>query len=771
MIHALFVTFLLLLLEGKIVNKDYCDPVIYKEACTDKSSRLDFNRQNKNNDIHKHISLKIYATNGETSLISTMLLFYTNTNEYHNAFMIGANQFEKYKRITGESKLRYNNEITILAKSIKHDVPYSIITTSDRVGVYDPDHNNYLQNAYTSYLPLTTDSGDITTLTTINTPQWDPFMYYDALLSLDRYSSIWDHYNILRVEKHTISLRYNENAQLQDDRDDFDGIVKIHCGLPSQSDIIQHKIQSKVCLVRNVLPHGNVSSSSSGLIVNGVYYPHYKLVIDLSLRVNSIPTDLYLAWKENSLMDIAIGLQSFNTTTTTNALSSSYSFILTSKFEFEMNEHNVIIIGVDLLHHFPLIEYSVDNNQFNVWYHTHIYYTHQYEWLQILSIFLLLTLLVCFFFWIMDINYLVFGQLLNYDALVTLKLKGMVYFSFRQIVFEILSIAVTILLWIFGSIYILDNKTGQPPMFQFASSFYRQIFGLFLLLSISHTFILALIITLTNQMNRKMINYQLARLDRFFTSSAYGTRRSILIGPVQSTTITHHNSDDDDDDDDEKRVITYGASQLFLFGDNGENETMEKKKKKKKKSKNRVKEDSKDRVNRRRKEQDDAEKQERSFYESYHLLVTPSPYPLVLIRNLTFVVITLSSTICILLFDNNNVYRLYMVIISYLMTYFMAYYILLLFIYLTSKTARAKKDSIYILYILFLIVEIAIFIAFVLWSVNSIHLNYFEHINSIYSTVLIYCFVITMVSMIILFAFATIKFEIDRHLLTRYHIS
>jgi hypothetical protein len=359
----------------------------------------------------------------------------------------------------------------------------------------------------------------------------------------------------------------------------------------------------------------------------------------------------------------------------------------------------------------------------------------------------------------MDINYIVFNQLLNYDAMITLKLKGMVYFAFKQAIYEILVITVTILLWILGSIYIIDNgRASQSPMFENDYSVYRQIFGLFLLLSIPHAVILTFIIVFTNHVNRKAINYILSHFDGLFTSSPYSTRY-IKIGQVQSTTVTVQN---------EETTITYGSSisNSFLFGDNEMNVTPVTKKKK-----NKVKEDEEDRQARRAREQAEAEKQERSFYEKHHLSVVAAPYPLVLIRNLTFVVVTLSSTICILLFDNNNVYRLYMVVIAYLMTYFFAYYILLLLIYLTTKSVRAKVDSIYFLYLIFLMLEIVLFIAFVLWSVNSIHLDYFEHINSIYSTVLIYCFVITMTSMIILFAFATIKFEIDRHLKMRYHIT
>jgi hypothetical protein len=251
-----FILFFTIMIDCKIVNRDYCDQVLYKEACIDKSARIDFNRQNKNSDVHKHLSLKLYANNGETSLISTMLLFYTSslTSEYHNAFMLGSNQFEKYKRITAESRLRYNNELTILTKAIKLPLPFSVITTNDRTGVYDPDQNNYLQNAYSRYLPLSTQTGGVaTTLTaTIDTPYWDPFMHYDALLSLDRYSSIWDHYNILHIEKDTVSFRYNEHAQLSQDKEDYDDIIQIQCDLPSETDIARHKIHPKSCVVRNV---------------------------------------------------------------------------------------------------------------------------------------------------------------------------------------------------------------------------------------------------------------------------------------------------------------------------------------------------------------------------------------------------------------------------------------------------------------------------------------------------------------------------------------
>jgi hypothetical protein len=817
--------------SGKIINKDYCDPVLFKEACIDKTLRIDFNRISKQADVHKHLSLRIYAHSKETSLINTMIIFHTDTNSYHNAFMIGSSQMTKYNKITRESRLSYNDEITIITKSVKFTTPFTVINTYDRQRIYDPDHNNYLKDAYRSYLTTTTSNAqenddDMLSLyhqqrylqsvltrthSEINMPTtWEPFVLYDALLSLDRYSSIWDQYNVLSIERTQLSLRYNEQGQLSDELEDFNEIIRIQCKDPSSEEVAQRKIHPKSCIIHNIfqlieattttkkIMEENNNTTTKGVIVNGKFYANYKVVIDLTLRTNSIPIDLYLEWKKDKNVGITIALSSVqngdnNVSSLEAATTSSTSFVLNSNFDYHLNDNDVILVGVDLLYHFQKIEYSVDANQIHLWVQSNFYNSNKHDSIQIITAFLILfVLLPCLFCWVMDINYISFYQLLHYDALSVIKLKGKIYFSYIQVQYEIIVILVTILLWILGGVFILDNQHDHlPSIFQFNHSSHRQVYGLFLFLSIFHVILLTVVIAFTGKVNRKLIEYYKQRYNRYFGNSTY-SHIPMTIGPVKSSshptksvsimktrlkqskrfaanvenTITPFWDDIADvvKDDDEEEDAT-----------NKKRERRNKKMKKKStddEEQNGKDEHVEDRENRRRREQEEMNRQERMFAEKYHMKVVESPFPLVLVRNLAFVVLIFSCFFCIFLFDNNNVYRVYLVVMACILTFFMSYYIFMLFIYLTTSASRTKQNAPISFYILILIIEILLFIGFLIWSIISIHLDYFLRINSVYSEVIIYRYVISVTSKLVLFGLFTIYIrELLGYLKDRYFIT
>jgi hypothetical protein len=781
MFSILFI--LIITVNANIIRERPCHSpsTTNRDECIDKMSHIAFNRIGKKSDIHKHLTLRIYAQNSETSLLTTMLMFYSNNNRYHNALMLSSSQMQKYSKITHNSRLKYNNEITIITKAIRVIFPYAVINVYDRLAIYNPNENNYIKDAYSTYLPLSTlsDDGNNVDVSNINSgsgnngvtssvsmPSWDPFLYYDAILSLDRYSSIWDHYNILTIEKDEVSLRFNIDALLSESVEDLDKIVKLQCVDPTSNDIKERKVHAKACFVNNTYLPRNITLFSSknnishkqqqvitdGLFINDRFYANYKLVIDLTLRVNSLPIDLFLTWKSNKKTDIVITLQQDDNTTS--------QLSLTSKFVFEMNDNDVVVLGVDFLYYFSKVEYSVDTNKYHVWTHDHLYYTNKYEWIQIIIIFIAIVELICLFCWIMDINYIVFYQFLNYDILRNLRLKGQVYFSYIQIQHEIVSILMASILWILGSIFIVDHKQSQPSMFNFNHSSHRQIFGLFLLLSIPHVILLILIIGSTSKMNNKLYRYYRSRYDYYFNIEY--SPLPIIIGPIQP-----HKQ--------EKirpplKIFTSNSKTNslghFLLSDNENNN--EKEKATKKMKKHTTNEYKEDRQKRREREDEEANEQERLFAEKYHTKVVESPFPLVLVRNLAFVVVIFSSLICILIFDNNNIFRLYLVVIAYILTFFMAYYISLLLHYILLSKLRVKY---YALYVIFLILEVILFIVFIFWSITSIHLSYFQNINSIYSEVDVYAFVIIMSSMIILFAVFMVTAEIDKHLKVRLFIS
>jgi hypothetical protein len=755
----------ILAVDAKIRNKAYCEEsTISKATCIDKTYLLQFNRIMKRSDPHKHISLKIYSLSKETSLINTMILFYTNNNmrEYHNAFMIGSMKVGKYYHVTRESRLFYNNEITILSKAVKFVIPYSILTPMDRLSVYDPDSNGYFEQAYDNLLTLNDNEEALDVIHQADkesiyanglATRWDPFVYYDALLSLDPYSSIWDHYNTYTVERDTLSLRKDENGQLNDNIDDFDGINRIQCGEPSLDDTRHRKIHSKACLVQNV-------PSTEGLTVNGKFFTNFKLVIDLTLKVNSIPTPLFFKWRDEGKEMLDFKIQLSNTTYFNPLLT------LTSKFGFEINDNDVIIIGVDLLHYFPKVEYSVVQKQFNVWYQSNLFYTRQYEWIKIITLFLFIALLVCFFCWSMDINYNVYTLLLHFDIMSAHLLKGEVYFAFQQVTYEVIAILINIILWILGTIFITSHNGHSTSMFTYDHSRHRRVFTLFLFMSIYHVIILLFIIIMTKETNRKWYKYYKLIIEEYINPYEPTSL------PTTTTATTDKVMNNDHLYNSHRGSGGGGGgvyTNLFLLGD-PQNETVvattitekTEKQRKKKRSKQPKEIDT---------EREDAESQEIDYRERYHNRIVSSPYPLVLIRNVSFVTIVLISVVFSLVFFYDNIYRLYEVVMCYLLTFFMSYFILLLIIYIVSSASRVyNRRSMYILYVIFLIAEVAIFIGFIAWSMISIHIDYFQHINSIYTDWDVYTFVLCLTSTLILLSGLVIMTETDTILKERFYI-
>ena len=150
---------------------------------------------------------------------------------------------------------------------------------------------------------------------------------YDAVLSLDRYASMWSEYNSYTVERSSITLRMNERAEWHtNDKEGYRGIYRLDCD----------DVSYKHC---HVYIGEKYKSLAGDLVVNGVPYPSYGLVINTNTSLNLLPYDLYLYWKHHQEKDLYVGGDEEH-----------HLLHLNPQFEYGVNHESMnIVLGTDLL--------------------------------------------------------------------------------------------------------------------------------------------------------------------------------------------------------------------------------------------------------------------------------------------------------------------------------------------------------------------------------------------------------------------------------------
>lgn len=454
-----------------IVNGQECSLIDPRGYCADTS--LVFNRVDMTNDIHRHISIKLYAFSRESIVMNTMIIFHSphrqlannNHSNYHNALVIGGSTYRQYYKITKDSKFEYNNEIPLITRANHFMIPYtvmsnplqwdkiikqsSIVTSTgvllDGVGGYD------YSLVAGSTLPV-----------------------YHAVMSMDKSSSIWDLYNIMSLDRYHMTLRYDAQGLTSNIVGEYSGLIKLPC--------IQDVYYT--CLLN--------TDNNNG----------YNLIVDLHSSMNYLPIDLYYAYQAlpSSRRSLTFELTD----------SPGTPLVLNSKFTYLLNEHNNdIIIGVDLLHHFPKIEYSAESGAITLWYFTATYVNNeQSDAVAITFAFFILFILFSYWEYICSDNKRVYTFIL-YHGNVTSK---WFYFTFRQVFAEIVAVFFSFLIILLTSIFSDYNTTLRCQ---------RMI--LLLILSVYHTLVLTLVIIVTPHVTRKAIKYYL-RID---TVIKYNTNKNV----------------------------------------------------------------------------------------------------------------------------------------------------------------------------------------------------------------------------------------------------
>lgn len=435
--------------------------LVFIECRSASAASLVFNRVDIVNDIHKHVYIKIYGHSRETVLMYTMILFRSprrqlvgsqankSHDHYHNALLIGSHTYRQYYKITKDSQFEYNNEIPLIARGVDFMIPFSVVEARDA-------WNRIAKTSYTTSSSGTTlDSIDVYDTMEMDASSSAASVYH-AILSVDRFSSIWDHYNVMTLTPYYVTMRYESDGLVHDKIDEYGGLIQLQCRY-------DHDNRCVIDTDQLVMGH---------LVYNNTVY---RLIIDLHSSANYLPTHLYFPHQELPLSQQGITVG---------------PLILNSQFTYIHNAYdNDIIIGVDLLHIFPKVEISIESGEISLWYFETTHVDHdRHESVAITLTFLLLIALYCYFDFISNEPGFLF-QLLVRRSNYTAK---WFFFAVRQVFTEITIISVSTLIMLLTLIFAEYNTTYRCQ---------RTI--LFALLTFYHIVILFMVLIVTPHVTKK----------------------------------------------------------------------------------------------------------------------------------------------------------------------------------------------------------------------------------------------------------------------------
>lgn len=345
----------------------------------------------------KQCSVRMHGNSPDLVMFHAILKFSSHVNTHHNALFIDQSSVIKYNKIMQEDR----QQISIRSRHIKRILSYHTLgENATDEDANDDGYNDKLYNLVQSvrFFGVSGGASDVS---------------YDGVLLLDAYSAIWNEYNVAVFTNSELALSYVLNGSLSEQVAEYDGLTRLDCDTSFNSD---------QCLV---------VTSGGGLEVNGRLFPTYRVILDLDSPLNLLPIDLYMMWLTpgNDTLSIKLG------NTEDNYLH------LNSEFEYEMHQSNVILLGVDVLHHAPRLEYSVKKRAFRLWYHKeHVTHYETHEIIKTLFMFANLILLFSLFQWSSSYNYLILEYIIEFACIA----KQRFYFAHKQVLYEMVVLCVTL---------------------------------------------------------------------------------------------------------------------------------------------------------------------------------------------------------------------------------------------------------------------------------------------------------------------------------------
>ena len=389
------------------------------------NNRIQFNRVTISKNINKQTSIRVHGYNAAMTLMNVVLKFSSNVDVYHPPLLLTGIGAMKYNSIINEE----TQKIVITSRKTHKILSYTIVSQ------LPAEQNTSLSGLGNQLYAL------IQSLQYPGSKSMSRDMIYDAVLLLDDYSSLWNEYNVIIFEPSRMTLEYRSNIDtLKITKEStapivYTGYVYLKCDPSFMSDM---------CLV----DHG-----TGPLVINSREYPLYRVIVNLDSTHNYLPRDFYFSLKDQTTQgDQSLVIETGN----------SKPLYLNSRFHYRVHESNTIVLGVDLIHHFPRLEYSPAIRSYTIWYFaSSLSDPSNIETAGILLTFVDLAILFCLYKWTGLYNYHILRFMIYFERYA----RSHVYFAYKQIGYEltILFLSVIVLLCSF----LVSSQTGTNSVFQY----------------------------------------------------------------------------------------------------------------------------------------------------------------------------------------------------------------------------------------------------------------------------------------------------------------
>ena len=709
---------------------------------------LHFNRIDITTDPHKHVAIRLHAYSKETVSMTVMLLFhsprhtvaaplanstvtYAAASAYHNALLLNGQTYASLAAITRQSQFGYANRLPIVGKAHRSRFAYDLVS--------DASHWNRL----TKTSAVTTSSAgvlldtilpiDYTVLGVAQTTVAP--VVYQAVLSLDRQSSLWQRYNVVRFTPYEMSLHYVVGGAI--DR----AVGRTHAHTTQLRCHTNMRHADDNCRLRPTRP----------IVVGGRNYDasHYRVIVDMHSAHNYLPVDLFYHWQTLSVYrrNIAVGLGSDNTSNT---------LILNSRFNFEVNRHGTdIVIGIDLLHIFPIVAYSRETHEIQVWYdatsHT---LAGQHQTVAIVLSFFFLLCLYCYFDLMSNDNRRIYHFLMRYSTLTF----QWFYFNVRQALIELIMLVTSLVVTILVLVYTDYNASNQAQ---------RVI--LFSLLILYHFVVLLATVALSPELIRQAVihhfnfdpvvqqqqQHREAGSGATPTTTHSGTIASTQRVITSFTSPTPHLRSRDyfakSTSPSMNSTFKAGWSVSPLGDDNGVVVSLDTQQQQQQQDKD---------FEQVREEHIDAD--ESNLAKRYTTNAMARHTTLLLLILLTLLLILNFSSI------DNYVYMLLLFVVSLVFLYLYVYHLFICLIYARERPVDMATPRLPLSFILFLVGESLCLAFYVAWSIACLYTDYARAVNSIYSDTFIVLMMLILVAIIFLLVCHKIYAHMDTVIHTYY---
>jgi len=275
---------------------------------------------------------------------------------------------------------------------------------------------------------------------------------YDAILSLDAGSSLWNEYDTAVFTCDSLTLSSDHDGEMPTSGA-FDRVMRLNCS-------------------RNIVASGGkciVPLSDNSLLPGE---DSFTLLIDLTATYNYLPTELYARWLAQT-NDLHLTLATTGETLT-----------LGTQYRFQVHEDGAqtIQIGADLLHHMPRVAFSTESNVVTLWYYAQLQGSFAaHEAVAVIFLFLNMATLICLFVLGTSYNFFVLDYLINFPMLA----RRTFFFAHKQVFYELLAIAFAVTEWFLVGLFSFgdgQSQHDQRTILFLCVSLYHTMIGLFLLL-------------------------------------------------------------------------------------------------------------------------------------------------------------------------------------------------------------------------------------------------------------------------------------------------